>query len=77
MEETIIKPVVVICCFCQRIRGDLGPEGGTGLWHEPHLYLATHSLGAEDFQVSETYCPFCLMMHRQSFAGSTGDRPFP
>lgn len=63
-----MKPEVVICCFCQYIRGDLGPEGGAGLWYEPHLYLARHRLGAEDIQVSETYCPSCMMTYRQCFA---------
>lgn len=63
-----MKPVVVICCFCERIRGDLGPEGGAGLWYEPHRYLARHSLGAEDFQVSQTYCHSCLITYRRCFA---------
>lgn len=62
-----MKPVV-ICCCCERIRGDLGPEGGAGLWYEPHLYLTRHSLGAEDIQVSQTYCPSCLTTYRRCFA---------
>lgn len=62
-----MKPVVVICCFCQRIRGDLGPEGGVGLWHEPHLYLRMHGLEGENFQVSETYCQSCLPTYRHCF----------
>jgi len=67
-----MKPMVAICCFCERIRGDLGPEGGAGLWHEPHLYLARHSLYAEDFQVSQTYCPSCLTKYHQYVSS---DRP--
>lgn len=63
-----MKPVVVICCLCRRIRDDLGPESGAGLWYEPYLYLAMHSLGAEEFQMSETYCPSCLTTYRQHFA---------
>jgi|CXWL01.1.fsa_nt_gi hypothetical protein len=63
-----MKPVVVICCVCRRIRGDVGPEDGAGLWYEPQLYLARHSLGAEDFQVSQTYCPSCLTTSCRWFA---------
>lgn len=67
MKGAIMKPVVVICCFCQRIRGDLGLEGGAGLWYEPQLYLAMHSLGTEDFHVSQSYCPSCLTTYRRCF----------
>ncbi len=67
-----MKPMVAGCCFCEKIRGDLGPEGGVGLWYDPHLYFARHSLYAEDFQVSQTYCPSCLTKYHQTSAREKG-----
>ena len=56
-----MKRIVASCCFCQRLRDDLGTEAGKGLWHEFSNYMAMHKLRAEDVNLSGAYCPSCLV----------------
>ncbi len=59
-----MKPVVAICCFCQRVRDDVGSEVGEGFWQEFRNYMAMHNLRPEEIEFSHTYCPSCLAYYR-------------
>ena len=63
-----MKPLVAICTFCQKVRGNGGTEAGEGTWQESPIYMAMHNFRAEDIELVHTYCHFCLPFYRQFLA---------
>lgn len=59
-----MRQIVVICCFCEKIRDDRGAEPGGSLWQDFKVYMATYMLRPEDVMFSHGYCPACLSYYR-------------
>ncbi len=59
-----MRPIVAICCFCQKLRDDSDSKPGTGPWGEVAVFLKMHGLKIEDIQFSHGYCPSCLADYR-------------
>lgn len=66
-----MKQLVAICCFCEKVRDDKGPEAGRGIWQEFRVYMAQHMLRPEEIAFSHAYCPGCLSYHLNVLASST------
>jgi hypothetical protein len=62
-----MKPIVAICCSCQKLRDDADAKPGEGLWWEVPAYLAMRELTIGDIQLSHGYCPSCLASYRTVF----------
>ena len=59
-----MRPIVAMCCFCEKVRDDTGTEPGQGLWQDFKFYMARHMLRPEEVMFSHTYCPGCLSDYR-------------
>jgi hypothetical protein len=63
-----MKPIVAICCCCQKLRDDAGSKPGEGVWCDVPEYLAMRELTIGDIQLSHGYCPSCLASYRNVLA---------
>jgi hypothetical protein len=67
-----MRPIVAMCCFCEKLRDDTGTEPGRGLWQDFKFYMARHMLRPEEVMFSHTYCPDCLSSYRDFLRPSKG-----
>ena len=65
-----MRQILVICCFCEKVRDDTGAESGGGLWQDFIFYMATNRLRPDDVMFSHTYCPACLLYYRDFLSSS-------
>jgi hypothetical protein len=72
-----MRHLVTMCCFCEKVRDDVGTEPGTGVWQEFKIYLAKYLLKPADIRFSHTYCPGCLAYYRAFLALSHEASPRP
>jgi len=63
-----MKPIVAMCCFCEKVRDDIGTEPGGGLWQDFKFYLARHMLRPKEVVFSHMTCPACLSYYRDFLA---------
>jgi hypothetical protein len=55
-----MKPMVPICCFCEKVRDDGRNEATHGLWQDFKVYMVLHKLRPEDIIFTYTCCRDCL-----------------
>lgn len=73
--EAQIKPILPVCCFCQKIRDDTGTEVGQGIWQDLQVYLVARKLRSEDISFSHTYCRACLKDDPRAIALTHSEEP--
>jgi hypothetical protein len=71
-KEGALRPLVVMCCFCKKVRDGTGTEPGGSLWQDFKFYMATHMLRPEEVMFSHGYCPGCLSYYRDFLASPKG-----
>jgi hypothetical protein len=67
-----MRPIVAMCCFCEKVRDDTGTESGGGLWQDFKYYMARHMLRPEEVMFSHAYCPGCLSAYKDFLTPSKG-----
>ncbi len=67
-----MKQLVAMCCFCEKVRDDVGTEPGMGIWQEFKIYMAKYMLKPREVMFSHTYCPGCLSYYRDFLASPQG-----
>ncbi len=72
-----MRPIVAICCFCEKVRDDTGTEPGGGLWQDCKFYMARHMFRPEEVMFSHTYCPGCLSNYKDFLTPSKGANQGP
>lgn len=71
-----MRHVVTMCCFCEKVRDDVGTEPGKGIWQEFNIYMAKYMLKPPDIRFSHAYCPGCLAYYR-AFLALRQEAPHP
>jgi hypothetical protein len=61
-----MRPIVAMCCFCEKVRDDRGTEPGGVLWQDFTIYMSIHMLKPEEVMFSHGYCPGCLSVCKDS-----------
>jgi len=59
-----MRQVVLICCFCEKVRDEAGARSGGELWQDFEIYMVKHPLKPKEMMFSHTYCPACLSYYR-------------
>ena len=55
-----MKPILPVCCFCDKAQGDTRSEAGKGLWQDLQIYMVSRKLRPEDITFAYTCCRDCL-----------------
>jgi hypothetical protein len=58
--ESEMKPMLQVCCFCDKVRDDTRSEDAQGLWQSLQIYMVLRKLRAEDVAFAYTCCRDCL-----------------
>jgi hypothetical protein len=67
--------VLSICCFCEKVRDDVGTEVGEGPWRDMNGYKVRRELLPLDTIFAYGCCPDCLADHPQAIAFRTRKLP--
>jgi hypothetical protein len=63
-----IKPILPVCCFCDKVRDDARNETAHGLWQDLQLYMVLRKLRPEDIVIAYTCCRDCLKRDPRAIA---------
>lgn len=55
-----LKPILPVCCFCDKVRDDTRSATTQGLWQDLQIYLVLRKLRPEDIVFAYTCCRDCL-----------------
>lgn len=55
-----LKPILPVCCFCDKVRDDTRSATTQGLWQDLQIYMILRNLRPEDIVFAYTCCRDCL-----------------
>jgi len=62
LGERFIPPrLLAVCSLCGLIRDETGSPPALARWVTQRAYRKTHHVNPNDFPLTHTYCPECLM----------------
>jgi len=68
-DETI--PMLLVCCFCDKVRDDTRSQTSQGLWRDLRTHMMSHKLRREETIISYTCCRDCLQCDPRAIAFRT------
>ena len=55
---------VPFCCYCGKVRDELGTEVEESPWTDLRAYMMKYGFKHKDLKLTYTYCPKCLSLYK-------------
>ena len=55
-----MKQILLICCFCEKVRDGARTEADEGVWQDMNIYTVSHGLRPLNTTFTYSCCPECL-----------------
>jgi hypothetical protein len=69
--EALMKQILPVCCFCDKVRDDTRSEAAQGLWQDWQVYMVSQKLRPEALPLAYTCCRDCLKHDPRAIAFRT------
>lgn len=66
VKVSFYESILPVCCYCKKIRDDLGEEQGQGNWYSPEQYF----IKVKGVKISHGCCPECFKQHMAEIESS-------